>query len=288
MHLLIILALFSSSIFYLAQSVCARRSKADSLALSLLLQTGAAMIILPGLVIWGDVHWPDLTSAGWLGLIFMVAWTLNIWFNFLSLKQIDASLFILVNLPTQIFLTVALSSLFLAESLHGLEYLGLIFLVLGILIAHFSHKSRGNTLVGLSYATASGVAAAIGLTAEKAIFDNSTNWSSYLALAVVLLFVGVGLFYLSQRLITGSAFKISANQISWRALVLAIIFLSAAIAGYGWGLAEIDNLAYLNSLWSFSVILTVVLAMIVLAERDHKLIKISGSLLATAGLLLLL
>ena len=121
---LIVLALLISSASYLTQSLVAKQSSADSTTLSLLLQAGAGLLIVAVILAISTVNWSLLPAVLWLNLIFTSAWTLGIWLDFLALKQIDASLFSLVNLPSRVILVVVGGIVVLGESLYGWQWLG--------------------------------------------------------------------------------------------------------------------------------------------------------------------
>ena len=283
---LIVLALLISSASYLTQSLVAKQSSADSTTLSLLLQAGAGLLIVAVILAISTVNWSLLPAVLWLNLIFTSAWTLGIWLDFLALKQIDASLFSLVNLPSRVILVVVGGIVVLGESLYGWQWLGLGLLILGVLIAHSAHKHGRHISRGLIYTTISAIFAAIGLVVEKHIFDQ-LDFASYLFVTVTALILGVCLLYLIRRLFK-PADKFRATRIAWRPLAFNIPLFALSMTGYGWLLYATDNVAYLNAVWSFSSVMTVVLGIWLLKERDHKLIKISGSIVATAGFILLL
>lgn len=287
MVFLIFFGLLATAGSYLSQSVCAKRLAADSVSLAFLIYGPAGLGIALVLALTTDVNWLLMGQAWVPVLIYAVAVVGMTCLNLLALRFIDTGLFVLVNFPARTAAAIGLSFLVLGETLAGWQWPGLGLLVIGTLIAHSVHRRGPKLAAGLLYATLAALAYGVAVVSDKSVLDR-LDWPTYMTLISLSFSLGTGIFYLAYKLAARQPLVFDRQLIA-RPLVGLAIFLAALDAvGYGLVLNLAGNVAYVNGLWAFTLILTIILGLVLLKETDHKLVKISGSVVATGGFLLLL
>ena len=204
-----------------------------------------------------------------------------------ALQYMEASLYTIVDQIIILASLVAAAWLLLGETLYGWQWLGLACLGIGIATTRFSAGAKHLGLSkGLIYTALGASLIGIGLVVDKIIL-NQAGLATFLFTAPSLVSLGALLFYLAWQKWHQLPFWPARQLIHWPALITASALGVISLYVYLISLDRIDNIAYLNAMTSFTLILAVVLEMIVLKELSNLRVKLIGSSLAVVGLFLL-
>jgi drug/metabolite transporter (DMT)-like permease len=192
-------------------------------------------------------------------------------------KHIDAGVTSIVsNFYTPI--TIALSSIFLHESLTPLQIVGTLLLVFAVMIVSKKHKiGKFSFDKYFLYMVLSAIFLGVLLVAERALqkttgfsAGTSLSWGSQaFCLGLLTLFTKSRHTY-TKREVFGYGFIRFLSSASWVVLVYIV-----------------GNLSLVSSITTFKVVIVFITAAIFLNEREDLGRKIIGSIIALIGLLLM-
>ncbi len=199
---------------------------------------------------------------------------------FKGLKTVEASdTTILVT--TRAIWTILVALLFLNETLNPLRILG-IFLIFGAIILVFGTKEKIKLNKGAIFILLSAVCFGVELANDSYILRQSevvsfTAIGFLLPAIAMIIFQPKALFRAKQLLQPKRGIKM---------LLLSIIYSIQAITAYlAYKLG--GNISQLAPIFQSSLILTVILAIIFLNEKDRLKIKLASAVLVTIGILLI-
>lgn len=220
----------------------------------------------------------DWLQLGLLALVCGIFGAGSIASQYWAQKHVDAGITTLLsNLYTPV--SIALATLLLGEGLTLAQAIGAILLFGGIVTV--SEKHRIGRMRFDKYLTAmalSGVMLGIALTAERALI-NKTGFTAGTLLSWWSQAGGLGL----AALILGAKTTFTLKETMLTGLLRYFQLLSWVILVYVAG-----NLSIVSAVTTFKVVILFFLAAIFLHEREDLKRKVAGSLLAVAGLLLML
>jgi drug/metabolite transporter (DMT)-like permease len=196
---------------------------------------------------------------------------------FSSQRHVEAGVTaVLGNIYTPI--TIVLSTLFLGESIKGLQVVGTILLIVASIIV--SKKHRLGKLSFDKYfwlMICSGVSLSVLLVANRQLMK-ITGFTASTVLSWWSLSIGLGLLSLftkSKTTYTNIDLLVTGGLKFFQDLLWALLTYLVA------------NLSLVSAITTFKIVIMFIVAAIFLKERDDLKIKIFGSLLAVAGLLLM-
>ena len=203
---------------------------------------------------------------------------------FIANSQVDAAQFSLLS-NFKLITTILISSLVLQERLSFQQLIGVtlvlsaaVILISGKLTRKTVHFDRFTWLAVLS-----AIFMGSGISNEKFLLDNLT-FSTYLI-------VGWGFHTLAMIVIAGKqmtrAKALLTRKSSWQLVGLGLLKTFGGFA-LVYALSESDNSSLISGITSYKTALVVMGSYFLLREKEHILIKIAGTILATTGLLLLI
>lgn len=198
-------------------------------------------------------------------------------FSYIAQKHVEAGTTTLVSniyTPT----TIILATLFLNEGLKSTQLLGTTLLLIGMFIVSNKHKiSIFKFDKWFLMILCSGVMLGIALTAEKALL----NIGGFT--------IGTMMSWCSQAIILGLATFIynSPNKYNFKDVATTGVLRFLQSLSWVILLVTVDNLSLVSAITTFKVVIIFIVAAIFLNERDELKQKIIGSLIATAGLLII-
>ncbi len=203
---------------------------------------------------------------------------------FIANSQVDAAQFSLLS-NFKLITTILISSLVLQERLTFQQFIG-VALVLLATVMITAGKLKRKTLHFDRFtwlALLSAIFLGSGISNEKFLLDNLT-FSTYLI-------VGWGFHTLAMIVIAGQhmsrAKALLTRKSSWQLIWLGLLRTFGGFA-LVYALKESDNSSLISGITSYKTALVVMGSYFLLKEKEHILIKIAGTILATTGLLLLI
>ncbi len=216
--------------------------------------------------------------AGFLAVVCGISGATSIGTQYIAQRHVEAGITQLIsNIYTPV--SIILASLLLNEGLEARQIAGTIILLIAVVLVSSKHRiSRWSFDKYFWLNVASGIALAFCLTAERALIKNNNittgTWLSWgaqvVCLAIAALIAGTRSQHnLKETSATGGLRFL--QQISWVVLVTVVA-----------------NLSLVTAITTFKIVIVFITAAIFLNEREDLKRKIIGSLIATAGLLLMI
>lgn len=197
-----------------------------------------------------------------------------------SLAKTEASKFTII-FSSRVIFTIMAASLFLDESLNGLQFLGTALVLGSIVLVNFNGKNfslgRADLLAFLAAVTFG-----IGNVNDRYILKFA-NIYPYLVFDFVAPSLLLLLFYFKDL---PQFKKFLEIKTAFQLLVLCVIYAVSATTFLS-ALKYGENVSQISVINLTSVIITVILALIILKETDGWVKKIAGAILSFVGLLLL-
>ncbi|MYB39767.1 DMT family transporter [Candidatus Saccharibacteria bacterium] len=203
-----------------------------------------------------------------------------------ALKQVEASLSTIVGEIVTLAGLVAFAYLFLNETLFGWQWLGFVCLTAGIFLTHSVGRRHADLAKGLSYLSLGSVLTAMGLIVDKMILDLG-GVGTFLFVSPGIICLASIIFYYAWQRWHKSPLKPPAGSIRWAALLGTAALGTVSLYIYIVTLDTLDNIAYVNVATSFTIVLSVILAVLFFKEFTDFKIKLAGLAIAITGLVLL-
>lgn len=279
-QLLIGISVLLYSVSVLLQRILLKEDKSEPISFSIFFQVGVAIVIgVLVLIIHGGIPIPDFTQISWSVLAMTVLYALANIFIFKSLKITEASRFTVIFSSKTLFAVLG-ASLFFREGLTAMQWFGAILIMLGVAIVSIkdiSKKLNKGDLLALLAAVLFGLANTNDRFLVK-FFDPY----SYVVIGFLLPGLAIALFYPKKLVNLKIYFK---KRFIYKMAILCLLYGLSAVAFFA-ALQTTPNSSQLFSINSFGAILTVILSIIILKERDRIAKKILGAVISVAGLLL--
>lgn len=278
-QILVLLSVVFYSISVLLQKVLLKDKKSDPIAYAAFFQFLTGLVIGLYGYLFKQMVYPDFGPVLLQFLLMILLYGFGNLFIFKALKRIEASKYIIIFTTRGLF-TVLASSFILSETLNSTEWLGTLLILAGAILV---------TTKSLKFQFSKGEAFAL-LAAMSFGFANTNDRILLNTFEVVpYLFLG---FVLPALMIIGINPKSIKNlkvflskTIMWRMGVLSIVYAATAILFFkALQIAENSSNVVIANLTS--VIVTVMLAIIFLKERENMSRKILGAILGFIGLVL--
>ncbi len=202
---------------------------------------------------------------------------------FVANSKVDAAQFSILS-NFRVIITIVISSIVLQETLSLKQLIGVALLLSAAVIITSLKLNRKTlhidrfTLLAILSAIFKGT----GISNEKFLLDNMT-FSTYLI-------VGWGFHTLAMIVIAGKHMRAAkamlTSKSSWQLILLGLLRTFAGFA-LVYALPESDNSSLISGITSYKTALVVIGSYFLLREKEHIVIQIAGTILATTGLLLL-
>jgi len=277
--LLSIISVITLAVSNLLQRVLMKDEKSNVVAYSLAFQLTCAVLIGVFAFARGFVM-PPIQEL-WLNFVLItVLYAAGTLFLFRALQNIEASEATIITSSRALW-TIVVALIFLGESFDFLKTLGVV-LVLGSVVLVSLKREAVRFNKGIFYALSSAFCYGVAFATDTFILRQS-DALSYTTLA----FLFPGLFILAIRpKILAQMKPLLSTSILSKMVLLGLFYSTSAITiylAYQQGGAA-SQLAPINQ---SVAILTVLLAVIFLGERNQLWQKFTGAIMATAGILLL-
>lgn len=279
-QLLIGISVLLYSISVLLQRVLLKDNKSEPISFSIFFQVGVAIVIgILVLITHGKIQIPDFSQISWSILVMTVLYALANIFIFKSLKVTEASRFTVIFSSKTLFAVLG-ASLFFREGLNPTQWVGAILIILGVVIISIKDLSKKiNT--GDLFALLAAVLFGLANTNDRFLVKFFDPYS-YVVIGFLLPGLAIALFYPKKLVNLKVYFK---KSFIYKMAILCLLYGLSAVAFFA-ALQTTPNSSQLFSINSFGAILTVILSIIVLKEKDRIAKKILGAVISVAGLLL--
>ena len=279
-QLLIFLSIILYAVSTVLQRFLLKNDKTEPISFSIFFQIGVALVIgIIVILIEGSFPLPDFAQIIWSVLLMTVLYTLATIFVFRSLKITEASKFTVIISSKTLFAVFG-ASLILNEGLTIIQWLGAVLIILGIII--ISIKNIGKKInIGDVFALLAAIVIGFANINDRFLVK-FFNPYSYVAIGFLLpglltaLIHPKKLAYLKTYLHKSFIYKM---------LLLCLLNGLCAVAFYA-SLQLTPNSSQLFAINSFGAIITVILSIFILKEKDDVIKKIVGVLVSFFGLLL--
>ena len=280
-QLLIGISVILYSVSVLLQRLLLKDDKSESISFSIFFQIGvAAVTAILVFIMQGSIPLPDFSNISWSVLAMTALYALANIFIFKALKSTEASRFTVIFASKTLFAALGASLLF-REVLTPIQWVGAILIILGIVIISmkkFDKKLNMGDLFALLAAILFGLANTNDRFLVK-FFDPYT----YVIIGFLLPGFAIALMYPKKLILLKTYIR---KNFLYKMALLCLLYGLSAVTFFA-ALQITPNSSQLFSINAFGAIITVILSILILKERDHMAKKIIGALISVAGLLLI-
>lgn len=279
-QLFILLSVFLSAISTLLQKVLLRDDKSDPVAFSILFQLLTGLLVAICGFGLGDMSLKNFTLVLPNLILMVLLYGFGNVFLFWALKKIDASKFTIIFSGRAIF-TIIASTLIIQETLSQRQIIGVVLIITSIIIVsylktkfRFDKAELAATVAALFFGFA---------TTNDRIALSSMSLYPYVSLA----FVAPALFILMLN--PSNIYKIKSlaqSRIFTKIFFLCIVYALSAITFFI-ALQKGTNSSQVATVNLTSVIITVLMAILILKEKENMKRKLFAAVLSFFGLLLI-
>jgi drug/metabolite transporter (DMT)-like permease len=280
-QIFIAVSIVFNSFSSLVQRSMMKGQKHDGYVFAIVFQLlGAIFVFVTGLIL-GEIAFPDLSGVLINLMLLLVFYGLGSRFLFESFKRVEASSLTIV-FTSRAIVTILAGRIILGEILTMHQLIGIGMILLGVVIVSMKN-SKVNFTNGMGYVIVASILFGLGLANDKYIL-NEIEISTFSFMTLGFFLPAVLMLAISPKsLLKMDIFferKTLVNMVVFTMLyvVQAITFFMAV--------QEVD-VSMVASLKQLSTVLTVVLAVLLLRERDYLLRKLVGVVISFAGLLLI-
>lgn len=279
-QLLIAISVIISAIPVLLQRILLKDDEIEPISFSIVFQLGVAFVIsILTLIIKGSITFPNMQTLSSSILLMTITYSLANIYIFKSLKITEASRFTVIFASKTLFAIIA-STIFFQEGLTNFQWIGALLLIIGVVVVYFQNNhSRLNK--GDFYALLAAILFGIANTNDRYLVQSFEPYS-YVVLGFLL--PGITIAMLNPSKIKNIKTYFHRAFISKMAL-LCLLYGIAAVTFFA-ALQLSTNSSQIFTINAFGAILTVILSIIFLKERDALARKLIGATVSLIGLLL--
>lgn len=279
-EILLAISVVLSAIPVLLQRVLLKGDHVEPISFSILFQFGvAAVVAVLTLAIRGSITIPSLAHIGWSLLIMTITYSLANIFIFNSLKVTEASRFTVIFASKTFFAIIALT-IFFKEGLSNLQWLGAILIIIGVAIVYLQ-KTQSQLNRGDLFALAAAFMFGIANTNDRYLVQ---FFDPYAYVIIGFLLPGILIALTYPRKIAHIKTYFTTTFMS-KMFLLCLLYGLAAITFFA-ALQLAPNSSQVFTFNTFGAILTVILSIIFLKERDYLARKLVGAAVSLIGLIL--
>ena len=279
-EILLAISVVLSAIPVLLQRVLLKSDHVEPISFSILFQLGvAAVVTILTLTLRGNISFPPLAPLGWSLLIMTITYALANIFIFNSLKVTEASRFTVIFASKTFFAVIALT-LFFKEGLSLQQWLGAIFIVVGVAVVYLQ-KTQSQLNRGDLFALCAALMFGMANTNDRYLVE---FFDPYAYVIIGFLLPGLAIALAYPRKIAYIRTYFTTTFMS-KVLLLCLLYGLAAITFFA-ALQLAPNSSQVFTFNTFGAILTVILSIIFLKERDYLAKKLLGATISLIGLIL--
>ncbi len=279
-QILIIVSVIFASLSTILQRILLKNDKSDPVAYSIFFQLLVGMFIGSVGFFTGQMNMPRNLLFIVPNLILMtLLYGVGNVFLFKALKQINASIFTVVFSSRALF-TVIASTIFLSETLLIKQFFG-VFLILAGIVLVSSKATKFNFGKGEIFAILAALCFGFANTNDRFLLKTLDVYPY-----VFLVFIVPALFILGINLNVISKIKVFTEKIILSKMIFLCVFYALSAITFFYALRIGNNSSQIATINLTSVILTVLLSVLILREREDFLKKIIAALLSFVGLIL--
>ncbi|QQS69625.1 DMT family transporter [Candidatus Saccharibacteria bacterium] len=279
-EIFVIINLITASLLVPLQRLLLRNEKTEPISFIVVSQLLTGTLLIPFVLVNG-FHMPDLSKYGFLVAAMFLLYSLGHYLYAYTLKRAEASIFSTL-LGTSTIWVVAMGYLVLHEALNMFDVLGAVIILTSLLMLmerkkrkiHVEKSVAMGLLVGLIFGIASSMWVYIGKHSDL------LTWTmiSFFGTPLIFLLIRPKLAQTAKHLISG--------DLLLKMLFLAVIWAVdnlASLAAYQRG-----NVSIIAPLLQTSAILSVIIAIIFLGERERLRWKIVAAVVCFVGVALII
>ncbi len=278
-QVLISISVILYSVSVLLQRVILKESSSRPIAYSIFFQLITGLFITIVGFFFFDFRFPNLLPIfGNLALMTFLYGFSNV-FIFTSLKQTEASKFTII-FATRALFTILASSLLLKEMLTIQQIIGAFIIFSGVVLV--SLKSTTFTFgKGELFALAGALCFGLANTNDRYLLQYFSVYP-YMSIGFIAPAILMGLIYPKEARYAPMFLQRSTLP---KVVVLCVVYAFSAISFFA-ALKVASSSSQVAAVNLTSVIITVLLSIIILKEREHIVQKLGGAVLSFIGLLL--
>lgn len=281
--ILLIISILSSSILTVLQRRTLREEKSNPVSYAIFFQLLVG-IILGIAAIATKARFPDNLTQLWPNILLMVALYsfANIyWFK--SLKTVEASS-AAIFLPTKIFWMVLGGAIFLHENITVSSVIGTFLISGAILITTFSKKYKIGFNKGSITLLVASFFYGFAFVNDGYLLKNNFNTFLYSSMAFLLPALSISIFQIHA--VKNIRYFLATKRLT-KILVVAMLISLGTVSIY-FAYQKGGNISRIGPLSQISIILTVILGIIFLNEKDKIWQKIIGAVISIVGVILII
>lgn len=281
-QILIWISVFLYAVSTLLQRLLLKDDKTESISFSIFFQVGVAIVIgLFVLLLRGKIPIPNLSKISWSILIMTGLYALSNIFIFKSLKITQASRFTVLFSSKTLFAVFG-ASIFFKEGLTFIQWFGAILIISGVIVISIKNI-RTKINAGDLFALFAAVLFGLANTNDRYLVKFFDPYS-YVVIGFLLPGLLIAVFY--PKKIANLKIYLKKRFLS-KMIMLCFLYGLSAVTFFA-ALQTTPNSSQLFSINAFGAIITVILSIIFLNEKDNIGRKIIGGLISFAGLLLVI
>lgn len=279
-QVLIIISILLYSITTLLQRVFLKNDKINPVLFAILFQFSTGIFIGIFGLFFGDVYLPNIQPL-WINLFFMtVLYGLANIFMYKALQHIEASRFAIIFSSRTLF-TILASSFLLKESLTLQQFGGTLFILAGITLVNVGTKTFTFGKKEF-FVLIAAICFGFGLTNDRILLKSFTVYP-YAFINLLFPTIFLGLFNISRV----KEFSLFFQTNFFGKMTLMSFLYAISVVTFFSALQKSSNSSQISAIGTISVVVTVILAIIFLKERENMSKKIIGSVVSFVGLVLL-
>lgn len=274
----ILISIVTTAVSNLLTRVIMREKDSNPYATTVIFQFAVGFLTFL-FALWYGFVIPPIQTFFWNFLIGTILWGLTSYFGFKAYQLIGSSeIAILSSFGT--IVTILSAMLFLGESFNLQKTVGVILIVSSIFLVNIG-KNKFILGQGVLYAILSTICAGLAVTNDAFILK---TYDAVSYTAVISFLPGVLLLLLRPTVIL--KLKRLQNFTYVRTMLFLAIFYAASAVAYYMALHLGADASMVAPIAKSSIILTVLLAVIFLKEKEKMVVKLIAAILVTAGVLL--
>jgi len=274
-----IFSVVTTAVANLLQRVIMRDKDSDAFGTAIIFQFSIAL--LTGMfAIWNGFVLPPIGKYFWNFLASTLLWGLGSLSLFKAYQTLGSSkIAIISSLGTVV--TIVSSIVFLGESFNTPKIIGTLLIITSIFFVT-EKKGKFSFTKGTSYALITTLFYGLAVTNDAFILK---TYDAVSYTSVISFLPGILLLALRPRAI--ASFQRLRNVIFMKKMFLLTIFYSAQAVAYYLALHLGANASQLAPIYKTNIILTVLLAIVFLKEKERIPLKLFSAVLVTVGVLLI-
>ena len=279
-QVLVALSVILYSVSVLLQRVILKESNSKPIAYSIFYQFLIGIFMAVAALFFGGMHLPNLSPLIFNLILMAFFWGFSNIFVFKSLKQTEASKFTII-FSTRAFFTILASSLLLKELLTVKQFIGVLFIFLGVVLVNLKFR-KFSFKKGEIFALIGAICFGLANSNDRYLLKHFKLYP-YMAVCFIIPSLVMSLIYPKEL----KHIKLFLGKKILTKVILLCAFYGLAALTFFAALQIGSNSSQIASIGLSSVIVTVLLSIIFLKEKKDFVKKGMAAILSFIGLLLL-